>query len=76
MPNRCIVLVLIVGSALIITPGNNEVAVAEAGDRRLVLGTGIGIGVDQELVAHLDGVGIKPLASQGPVDVRSRIGAV
>ena len=49
-------------AALRIPPGDHELAITEAGDRRLILRAGVRIGIDQELVAHLDGVGIKALA--------------
>ncbi len=49
-------------AALRIPPGDHELAVTKSGDRRLILRAGVRIGIDQELIAHLDRVGIKALA--------------
>ena len=49
-------------AALVITPGDDELAVAEIGHRRLVLGAAVRISIDQEVVADLGTGGIKPLA--------------
>ena len=58
---RTVVLVRVVRTALVITPGDDELAVTEIRHRRLVLGATIRIGIDQEVVANLRAGSIKPL---------------
>ena len=45
----------------VITPGNDELAIAEIGHRRLVLRAAVRIGIDQEVVADLLTCRIKAL---------------
>ncbi len=53
-----IFIVLVMGAALIITPGDDKLAITKTGDRRLVLGAALSVGVDQELFANPSGAGI------------------